>query len=156
MGDSQRFALENSPQIAKIIVIHQNFCRYCRKAILYPIWGWKAAKYLGSLPVSRTPPPTNISVGSFQFMAHICLCIRHEIHYFPPPKKHKKYIQVSVLDEGISVSKSGFFWVLNNIIQGLRDFQFKEARCWSLPGVSCNMLAHPFHHVLVFTFVSGG
>ena len=54
------------------------------------------------------------------------------------------------------MSKSGLFWVLNNIIQGLRDFQFKEARCWSLPGVSCNMLAHPFHHVLVFTFVSGG
>ena len=37
MGDSQRFALENPPQIAKIIAIHQNFCRYCRKAILYPI-----------------------------------------------------------------------------------------------------------------------
>ena len=37
MGDSQRFALENSPQIAKIIAIHQNFRRYCRKAILYPI-----------------------------------------------------------------------------------------------------------------------
>ena len=37
MDDSQRFALENSPQIAKIIVIHQNFRRYCRKAILYPI-----------------------------------------------------------------------------------------------------------------------
>ena len=37
MGDSQRFALENTPQIAKIIAIHQNFRRYCRKAILYPI-----------------------------------------------------------------------------------------------------------------------
>ena len=37
MGDSQKFALENSPQIAKIIAIHQNFRRYCRKAILYPI-----------------------------------------------------------------------------------------------------------------------
>ena len=37
MGDSQRFALENSPQIAKIIATHQNFRRYCRKAILYPI-----------------------------------------------------------------------------------------------------------------------
>ena len=37
MGDSQRFALENSPQIAKIIAIHQNFRRYYRKAILYPI-----------------------------------------------------------------------------------------------------------------------
>ena len=37
MGDSQRFALENPPQIAKIIAIHQNFRRYCRKAILYPI-----------------------------------------------------------------------------------------------------------------------
>ena len=39
MGDSQRFALENSPQIANMMAIHQNFRRYCRKAILYPIWG---------------------------------------------------------------------------------------------------------------------
>ena len=38
MGDSQKLAPENSPQIAKIIAIHQNFRRYCRKAILYPIW----------------------------------------------------------------------------------------------------------------------
>ena len=38
MDDSQRIALENSPQIAKIIANHQNFRRYCRKAILYPIW----------------------------------------------------------------------------------------------------------------------
>ena len=38
MSDSQRFAPENSPEIAKIIVIHQNFRRYRRKAILYPIW----------------------------------------------------------------------------------------------------------------------
>ena len=38
MDDSQRFALENSPQIAKIIAIHQNCRRYCRMAILYPIW----------------------------------------------------------------------------------------------------------------------
>ena len=37
MVDSQRFALENSPQIAKIIAILQNFRRYCRKVILYPI-----------------------------------------------------------------------------------------------------------------------
>ena len=37
MGDSQRFALENSPHIAKTIAIHQNFRRYCKKAILYPI-----------------------------------------------------------------------------------------------------------------------
>ena len=37
MGDSQRFALENSPQIAKVVAIHQNFRRYCKKAILYPI-----------------------------------------------------------------------------------------------------------------------
>ena len=37
MGDSQRFALENSPQIAKITAIHQNFHRFYRKASLYPI-----------------------------------------------------------------------------------------------------------------------
>ena len=37
MGDPQRFALENSPQIAKIIATHQNFRRYCGKVLLYPI-----------------------------------------------------------------------------------------------------------------------
>ena len=36
LGDSQRFAPENSSQIAKMIVIHQNFRQYCRKAIWYP------------------------------------------------------------------------------------------------------------------------
>ena len=41
MGHSQRFVLENSPQIAKIIAIHQNCRRYCRKAHLYPIWSVK-------------------------------------------------------------------------------------------------------------------
>ena len=38
MSDSQRFAQENLPEIAKITVIHQNFRRYRRIAILYPIW----------------------------------------------------------------------------------------------------------------------
>ena len=38
MSDSQRFAPENWQEIAKIIVIHQNYRRYRRKAILYPIW----------------------------------------------------------------------------------------------------------------------
>ena len=38
MSASQLFAPENLPQIAKILVIHQNLRRYCRKAILYPIW----------------------------------------------------------------------------------------------------------------------
>ena len=38
MSALQIFAPENSPQIAKILVIHQNLRRYCRKAILYPIW----------------------------------------------------------------------------------------------------------------------
>ena len=37
MSDSQKIALGNSPEIAKIIVNHQNFHRYRRKAILYPI-----------------------------------------------------------------------------------------------------------------------
>ena len=41
MGDSQRFAPENSPQIAKMIVIHQNFRQYCRKAFWYPAQFWK-------------------------------------------------------------------------------------------------------------------
>ena len=49
MGDSQRFALENSPQIAKIIVIHQNFRRYCRKAILYPTCVQQQARASGNI-----------------------------------------------------------------------------------------------------------
>ena len=39
MGDSQKIAPKNSPKIAKMIAIHQNCRRYCRKVILYPIWG---------------------------------------------------------------------------------------------------------------------
>ena len=74
--------------------------------------GWKAAKYLGSLPVSRTPPPPNISVGSFQFMA------TYKIH-------------LSVRDEGISVSfdKELKIWLVlgrNNTFLGLRNYQFME------------------------------
>ena len=38
MSDSQRFAPKNSPEIAKIIAIQQNFRQYRRKAILYPIY----------------------------------------------------------------------------------------------------------------------
>ena len=38
MGDSQKIAPKNSPKIAKMIAIHQNCRRYCRKAILYLIW----------------------------------------------------------------------------------------------------------------------
>ena len=41
MGHSQRFVLENSPQIAKIIAINKNCRWYCRKAHLYPIWSVK-------------------------------------------------------------------------------------------------------------------
>ena len=55
MGDSQRFALENSPQIAKIIVIHQNFRRYCRKAILYPIWKVNKKELLKSVFIDKMP-----------------------------------------------------------------------------------------------------
>ena len=58
MRDSQRFASENLPQIAKIIVIHRNLRRYCRKANLYPI----------CITIPKYPPHTS---GTWQNVDNI-------------------------------------------------------------------------------------